>query len=297
MPPASTNTAPQLRGQVVSSFGRRSLVETTDGRLIACVSRGRRSGIVCGDRVLITLTGSDEGVIEATEPRRSLLYRSDSKREKAIAANVTQVVVVLAVAPSPNTEFVDRCIVAAEHAGIRTLLVLNKLDLSDPQQQASKMTDRYTALGYPTVRTSKQTCVDQVRQHLESHVSVFIGASGVGKSTLINRLIPQARAKVGELSAATESGRHTTTRGELYRIDSHTALIDSPGMHAFGLSHIGAAELAQAFVEFRPMIGECRFSNCRHDGEPDCAVEAAVRDGRISRERQLSYRRILGSLT
>ena len=154
-----TSTQALLYGQVVAAFGRRSRVELESGIVLSCVSRGRRSGIVCGDRVRVKRTAAGEGVIEDTEPRRCLLYRSDAKHEKAIAANITQVVVVLAVAPAPNAEFIDRCLVAAEHAGARVLLVLNKIDLVDIAARAAQTTVRYAALGYPTLHLSRERSV------------------------------------------------------------------------------------------------------------------------------------------
>ena len=285
-----------LRGRVVSSFGRRALVELDSGALVSCVSRGRRTGIVCGDNVRVMSTSAKEAVIEEVAPRACLLYRSDAKREKAIAANVNQVVVVVALVPPPNADFIDRCLVAAEHAQAKPLIVLNKIDLVDPGGRATHLAASYSQLGYPVVSISAQHCVHALLEALRGRLSVLIGASGVGKSTLVNRLIPRAQARVGEISAGSESGRHTTSRAQLYQIDATSAVIDSPGMHAFGLSHLDAADLAQAFVEFRAVTGQCRFSNCRHDGEPECAIEAAARDGRISRLRLESYRRILASL-
>jgi ribosome biogenesis GTPase len=285
-----------LSGQVVASFGRRSLVEVEPGVVLSCVVRGRRSGIACGDRVRVSRSSATEGVIEEVEPRTCLLYRSDARREKAIAANVTQVVIVFAIAPSPNVELIDRCLVAGEHAGARLLLVLNKIDLADPESRVAEIAARYDALGYALVRLSREHGIEALRRQLHGHLSVLVGASGVGKSTLVNRLLPQAGARVGELSASREAGRHTTTRAQLYRIDAATALIDSPGMHAFGLNHLGAADIANAFVEFSPLLGACRFSNCRHDGEPDCALDTAARERRIPPERLASYRRILHSI-
>ena len=285
-----------LRGQVIASFGRRALVETEDGVVVSCVVRGRRSGIVCGDCVRLTRVSASECVIEAIDSRTCLLYRSDAKREKAIAANVTQVVVVLAIAPAPNMEFIDRCLVAAEHAGARSLLVLNKTDLDDPGEEAVRLSARYEALGYPRILTSMHSQIEPVRAELHGHRSVLIGQSGVGKSTLVNRLVPGANARVGETSAARDAGRHTTTRAQLYRIDAQSELVDSPGMHAFGLNHLNAVDLSHAFIEFRSFLGKCRFSNCRHGGEPGCTIDEATRHGQVRPERLASYRRILRTI-
>lgn len=293
--PTKPPSAP-LRGRVVACFGRRSLIEVEDGSTIACVSRGRRTGIACGDRVSVTRTSPGEGVIEDVEPRSCLIYRSDEQREKAIAANITQVVVVLAVAPTPNVDFIDRCLVAAEHAEASTLLVLNKTDLPPGGGEAAHIAASYARLGYRTLPMSTQSPASDLLAALAGHLSVFIGQSGVGKSTLVNRLVPDAGARVGATSATRDAGRHTTTHGQLYRLDEHSAIIDSPGMHAFGLSHVDPSDLASCFIEFRNLLGHCRFSNCRHDGEPGCFLDEAVRTNQIRAERLASYRRILRSL-
>lgn len=295
MSAAETQPATPGRGRVVACFGRRSLVETQNRSELSCVTRGRRTGIACGDWVRYSPTSPGEGVIEDVEPRASLIYRSDAKRDKAIAANVTQIVIVLAIAPSPNVDFLDRCLVAAEHAGARTLLVLNKTDLSQPDDEAASIATRYGSLGYRLTATAKNMPITRLQDELHGQLSVFIGQSGVGKSTLVNRLVPGAEARVGATSASRQAGRHTTTHAQLYRLDEQSGLIDSPGMHAFGLSHIPAADLAECFIEMRGLLGNCRFSNCRHDGEPGCGIEEAVRSERIARQRLDSYRRILAA--
>lgn len=293
---SSTRTPLHGRGRVVACFGRRALVQTEAYGELSCVTRGRRTGVACGDWVQFQPTSTGEGVIEAIEPRACLLYRSDDKREKAIAANVTQIAIVLAVAPAPNVDFLDRCLVAAEHAGARALLVLNKTDLSQRDDEAAALAARYQQLGYPLVATNRNVPVDSLRDELRTHLSVFIGQSGVGKSSLVNRLAPGADARIGTTSAVREVGRHTTTHARLYALDSSSALIDSPGMHAFGLSHIAAADLAACFIDIRALLGNCRFSNCRHAGEPGCGIDEAVGAGRIDALRLQSYRRILRSI-
>jgi ribosome biogenesis GTPase len=294
MPTAAASAASGVDAQIVASHGRRFLAETQAGELVACYARSRLGAIVCGDRVRVARNGG-EGVIEAVHPRSSLIYRSDRKREKAIAANVSQAVVVLASTPPPNAEFVDRCLAAIEHAGIRALLLQNKIDL-DPQRALQRtLLTRYGALGYSIRSLCAHAAVDPLRPELRAQASVLIGQSGVGKSTIVNALLPFAGARTGATSRS-EAGRHTTTHARLYRLGADTTLIDSPGMQQFGLQHIAPAELAACFVEFRPLLGQCRFSDCRHAGEPGCAVREAVSQGRIAAERMRSYERILDSL-
>jgi ribosome biogenesis GTPase len=285
------------RGRVVACYGRRALVQTENRDAFSCVTRGRRGGIACGDWVRFSPTSSGEGVIEDVDSRSSLIYRSDAKREKAIAANVTQIAIVLAIAPAPNLDFLDRCLIAAEHACARALLILNKTDLAGTDDAAVQLTRRYERLGYRLVSTSRELPVASLQDELRGHLSVLIGQSGVGKSTLVNRLVPGAEARIGETSAMRDAGRHTTTHARLYQLDDGGGtLIDSPGMHAFGLRHVPPADLAECFVEMRALLGSCRFSNCRHDGEPGCGIEAAARAGRIATQRLESYRRILQSI-
>ncbi|MPZ42594.1 MAG: ribosome small subunit-dependent GTPase A [Betaproteobacteria bacterium] len=295
MSTAAATAVSDVDAQIVASHGQRLLVETQAGDVVSCFARSRLGTIVCGDRVRIARTGSSEGMIEAVHARSSLIYRSDRKREKAIAANVSQAVVVLANTPRPNAEFIDRCLAAIEHAGVKALLLQNKIDL-DPQRALQRMLlARYGALGYPIRELCAHAAVEPLTSALQAQASLLIGQSGVGKSTIVNALLPFAGARTGEMSRS-EAGRHTTTHARLYRLGADTTLIDSPGMHQFGLQHIAPAELAACFIEFRPLAGQCRFNDCRHADEPGCALHEAVRQGEIAPERMRSYERILNSL-
>jgi ribosome biogenesis GTPase len=283
-----------LPGTVVASFGRQYQVELAAGGIVTCVTRGRRGAIACGDRVHIAITSPAHGVIETVEPRASLFYRSDVQREKLIAANVTQIVIVLAV-PHFHQELLDRCLAAAEHAVIRALIVLNKMDL-DSSAQALQSLELYRRLGYEVLPLAAKIDLAPLRSQLASHTSVLVGQSGMGKSTIINRLLPQAAARVGELSLALGSGRHTTTNAQLYHLAPTSHIIDSPGLQEFGLHHLSPQDLEHAFREFRPVIGECRFNDCKHLNEPGCAVAAAAARGDVDARRLESYRKLAPQL-
>jgi ribosome biogenesis GTPase len=264
------------------------------GALVACVTRGKRTGLACGDRVAIAMTAPDQGVIESTQPRVSLFYRADIQREKLIAANVTQIVIVLA-APDIHHELLDRCLAAAEQARIRALIALNKMDLATAPA-ALRALRLYRALGYEILPLAAKIDIAPLVARLAGHTSVLVGQSGMGKSTIINRLLPHAAARVGELSAALGAGRHTTTHARLYHLDAASHIIDSPGLQEFGLQHIGVADLAGCFVEFRTNLGHCKFNDCRHLSEPGCAVAAAALRDEIDPARLVSYRKLVTQL-
>ena len=283
--------AARQSGTIVASFGRQFTVELGDGVLVTCVTHGKRTDIACGDRVAIAMTAPDQGVIETTGPRVSLFYRSDIQREKLIAANVTQIVIVLA-APAFHQELLDRCLAAAEHEKIRALIALNKMDLASGAAALESL-EPYRALGYDVLPLAAKIDIAPLRAQLAGHVSVLVGQSGMGKSTIINRLLPDAAARVGELSQALASGRHTTTHAQLYHLDATSHLIDSPGLQEFGLHHVSPQGLEHGFVEFRPFIGNCKFNDCRHLSEPGCAIAAAVERGEIRLLRYNSYRTLI----
>jgi ribosome biogenesis GTPase / thiamine phosphate phosphatase len=287
---------PHLRGQVVSTHGRHYLVEVSGGEILTCFPRGKRSLAACGDFVQVVQTAAGQGVIEAVDPRRALLYRSDQYRQKLIAANVTQMVIVLAVVPSFYEELLNRCLAAAAHQSIDALIVLNKFDLAAQSTPTLESLGLYEQLGYTVLPLVAMRDAAPLRAHLAGHLSLLVGQSGMGKSTIINALVPGAGAAVGDISIALDSGRHTTTYARLYRLDANSGLIDSPGMQEFGLRHLTQRELADAFQEFRPYFAACRFNDCRHAGEPDCAVEAAATQGTISFRRLAAYRRIVADL-
>jgi len=285
-----------VSGTVVAAYGRQYRVELTDGATVLCVPRGKKGEFVCGDGVMIDRLDSQQGVIQALAPRQSLLYRSDPGREKLIAANVTQIVIVVATEPPFSDELITRCIVAAESQGIAVLIVLNKCDLEDRLAAAATMLAPYERLGYRVLRLTARRDAGPLTKHLSHHLSLLIGQSGMGKSTLINALIPGARAPTRELSHSLHTGKHTTTHARLYRPNRHAAIIDSPGLTAFGLHHLSSAEIAESFVELRPLLGSCRFRNCRHDREPDCGVQAALSRGEIDPRRFAAFRALCAEI-
>lgn len=267
----------------MAAYGKRYNVELDDGRILSCVTRGKKVDNAAGDRVSIKQTAASEGVIESTAERSSLLYRSNAYKSKILAANVTQIIIVLATQPSFYEDLLNRCLVAAEASGIRAVIVLNKCDLANPQ--ATEKLAWYASLGYTTVALSATVSVDSLRPLLHGHTSILVGQSGMGKSTIINSLLPDVRSKTQEISVTLDSGKHTTTATHLYHLDKDSAIIDSPGLQEFGLYHVDSVALEYAFVEFRPFIGHCKFNNCSHTHEPDCAILAEVATGRISNQR------------
>lgn len=285
-------------GTVVAVHGRHFLVDGGAAGVrdaIECVTRGKKGGVACGDRVVYELTGAGRGVIESIEPRRNLLYRSDEFRSKLLAANIDQAAIVVAAVPAFNEELLIRCLVACEVAEIPALIVLNKTDLEETGALADKLA-AYAGLGYPLLRLSARGDLAALEQRLAGQATILVGASGVGKSTLLNRLVPDAGAATGEISLALDAGKHTTTHARMFTLPGGGALIDSPGMQEFGLKHLDLASLMAAFPEIRERLGQCRFHNCRHLKEPGCAVLEAARDGAILASRLKVYHWLLAGL-
>jgi ribosome biogenesis GTPase / thiamine phosphate phosphatase len=285
-------------GLVVASYGKRYDVELADdldinSRRISCVTRGKKTDLACGDIVNIKLTDKAEGVVESSLPRTSLLYRSNAFKSKILASNVTQIVIVLATQPSFYEALLNRCLVAAEAAKIKPLIVLNKCDLTEVDDAKNRL-KLYEDLGYQVLHLSAKRDITGLQPYLKNHQSVLVGQSGMGKSTIINALLPDQNVRTQMMSEALDSGKHTTTAAHLYHLagpdfGKNSSLIDSPGLQEFGLNHLSQTELELAFVEFRHFLGKCRFNNCKHTHEPDCAVLNAVQQGKISAQRQQFY--------
>lgn len=281
-----------LPGLIVAAFGRSFEVELADGEIVPCTTRGKRGSLACGDRVAIVCTSAGQGVIEAVDPRSTLFCRANAFRQKLLAANITQVVVVVAPWPVFSAEMLDRCLIAAEHAGARAVIVLNKSDRLDADAARERLAV-YPALGYEVVSLCANEDVTALIPHLTGQASVLVGESGMGKSTIVNRLLPEARAATLEVSESLETGKHTTSHARLYRLDPESCIVDAPGVQEFGLGHLDRHDLQRGFVEFRPLLGTCRFTDCRHLKEPDCAVARAAEAGEIPQRRLQVYRRLL----
>jgi ribosome biogenesis GTPase len=282
-------------GIVVAAFGRHFDVRTADG-VLRCHTRGKKNDYACGDEVDIAPAGDGLGVIEARHPRRNLLWRSDAFRQKLLASNLSRIIIVTATEPGFSDLLVSRCLAAAESENIQALIALNKADLTASLPAARERLAMFATLGYPVVELSALLGADALEPWLQNERVLLIGQSGMGKSTLINALVPSASASVGEISTALDSGSHTTTLTRLYP-RGEGWLIDSPGLQAFGLAHLDPGTLESTFIEFRPYLGQCRFRDCRHDAEPGCALRAAVEAGTLSTKRLEHYRLIRDEIT
>jgi ribosome biogenesis GTPase / thiamine phosphate phosphatase len=272
-----------VKGLVVGTHRRHYDVVLPDGERLACVLKGRAMRIAVGDAVSVD-RDREGGVIAGIEPRRNLVYRSDAFKEKLVAANVTQIAAVVAPDIALDEELLHRWMIAAEAAQCRYVIFANKQDLPSFSQLRARLAP-LDALGYPVVPLSARHAIGTARDWLEGQHTVLVGQSGMGKSTLINALVPDAHARTTEVSESLNAGRHTTTSATLYIIDERTWIVDSPGMKVFGLAHVPAEDLAAAFVEIRPFLGHCRFRNCRHAAEPGCAVMDGVARGKITPQR------------
>ena len=272
-------------GTLTAAFGRHYEVTLADGRVVNGIPRGKKSLYACGDQVALGPLHDSEAQILAHAPRTSLLYRSDQWKEKIIAANATQVVLVVATEPAFSTELISRALVAAVHEKLRPLIVLNKSDLVDQLGMARALLAPYVALGIPVVELSALTDASPLGPRLAGQTSVLVGQSGMGKSTLVNALIPGAGAATREISTALDTGKHTTTHARMYPLEDGGSLIDSPGLQEFGLAHLTRGEIELGFVEFVPHLGHCRFRDCKHGNEPDCAIKAAIARGEIDSRR------------
>ncbi|MGI9024941.1 MAG: ribosome small subunit-dependent GTPase A [Burkholderiaceae bacterium] len=302
-----------LVGRIVAAHGRHYVVVTESGQRLVCFTRGKKSEAACGDQVDVQDTGSGQGVIAAIRPRRNLLSRSNSFRTKLVAANLDQLAIVVATSPPFSDELLGRTLVAANSIAVPVRILLNKIDLVDRVAAARETLALYASLGYAvdeiSVKTEAPLARATLMQHFAGRTTLLVGQSGMGKSSLLNLLVPDAQAAIREISEALQTGKHTTTDARLYRLEpgddddgtarphpksspngegvtkAEGALIDTPGFQEFGLAHLTPGTIERAFPEIRPFLGQCRFVNCMHLQEPGCAILEARDRGNIESRR------------
>jgi ribosome biogenesis GTPase len=299
--PGRKDVSAPFEALVRVSYGSHGVVQTANGRRLDCKYRRQVGRPCCGDRVLVVLIGDDEGVVTEILPRKNRFLRADAQQKTSVvAANLDQVLIIIAPRPLPSRDIVDRYLLAVHSLDISPVIVLNKseLPIEDPDSPGGKVLTRlsdYQQLGYPVVRTSCKEApgIDDLLPLLESRTSILVGQSGVGKSSLVRNILPDLEIQTGALSRSTGKGRHTTTTTILYDLPGAGGLMDSPGVWEYGLWNLEPEEIAQGFVEFRPFLGHCRFNNCRHLAEPGCAVKRACEEGQILAWRYAAYCRIL----
>lgn len=295
-------------GQVISRFGQHADIEAADGSVQRCNLRRTIKSLVTGDRVVwrAALQNNEEGrvngIVEAVHERESVLTRPDFYDGiKPIAANINQIVIVSAILPELSLNIIDRYLVACETLGVEPLIVLNKIDLlnDESRDQVNDLMNIYRNIGYRVLEVSGYTNegIDALTAALAGRISIFAGQSGVGKSSLLNTLLPEnADILVNNVSDVSGLGQHTTTASRLYHFPHGGDVIDSPGVREFGLWHLTPEQVTQGYTEFRDYLGGCKFRDCKHGDDPGCALREAVENGEISAERFENYHRILESM-
>lgn len=306
---AASDLGEEQKGLVIAHYGQLLDIEPSEicegetERLVhRCHVRANVDALVTGDEVVWRPGKDQSGVIETRLERHSLLQRPDNYGLlKPVAANIDRIIIVVATEPTPYANLIDRYLVAAETLDIKPAILFNKSDLINDNNRAQieKLCQSYEALGYEVLKTSAnevEHCESTLFDWLKNYTSVFVGQSGVGKSSLIRSILGDQSIKVGALSEVSRKGTHTTTTAKLFHIPGGGRIVDSPGIREFGLWHINEQELLEGFIELRPHIGYCRFRDCKHNNEPKCAILDAYDKGEISEERMNSYRRIRETL-
>lgn len=293
----------QQPGLVIGRFGKHADVETHSGQVYRCHMRRTIDSVVCGDKVRFRPGIHEDvaGIIELVEERQSLLTRPDFyDGVKPVAANIDQIFIVSAVLPSLSLNIIDRYLIAAEDVAISPVIVINKVELLsvDERRQLSDTLKTYEKIGYQVLQTSCKSTegLQELGALLDNKISIFVGQSGVGKSSLVNQILPNASEAIGEVSSTSGLGQHTTTSAKLLHLPQGGDLIDSPGVREFALWHLADERVAWGFREFRDYLGGCKFRDCKHQKDPGCLLQQAVKKGDIHPERLHSYHRILTSM-
>ena len=288
---------PTISARVIGAHGRHYIVELDSGEIRRCYPKGKRNEAAVGDIVDVALDGETEGFLLAVHPRKNLLYRSDEWRTKQFAANVDQLLIVVAVEPPFSDDLLGRALAGAWAADVAPVIVLNKIDLSTGLEHARQRLFPYVALGVPVIELQAKDPVSLNRQLLPvliNKTSLLLGQSAMGKSTILNALVPDAQALTQAHSVALNAGKHTTTTSRLYHLPNKAGhIIDSPGVQAFGLAHLTPADIERGFPEFETHKAHCRFYNCSHQHEPGCGVLEALAQGLIDAKRHQLYGRLL----
>ena len=281
----------ELQGLVITRYGQRQLIESNNGNLFQATGRQNIGLSVAGDRVLFQKVEGDEGVVTAIYPRKTELKRQD----RLIAANIDQLWLVVAIEPHYQFELIDRYLIMAENSNLPINIIVNKIELSNNDNQLSNDFYHYIELGYDVhfLSVKNKTNLEKLKKSLIDRSHIFLGQSGVGKSSLINSLIPDLDLRVNEISTKSKLGKHTTTNTTIYHIPSGGDLIDSPGIREFQLDDLTEKQIVNGFREFKSLIGKCRFRNCQHINEPNCAIKKAIESGNINSSRYESYLNIL----
>ena len=294
----------EVSGTVITNYGSQVDVEghtePFSGKIVRCFVRANIPALVTGDGI-VWRPAEPQGVVVALEPRQSELIRPDNYGKlRPVAANIDRIGVVFAVQPTPKSNLLDRYLVAAEAQSIEPFLVLNKTDLLGQQDNLDidSIVQSYKSIGYSVISVSAKNNdgMDELKTYLTNKNCIFVGQSGVGKSSLINQLVPKNNSAVGPLSEATNEGTHTTTASRLIHLDTGGVVIDSPGIREFALTHLDKETIIQGFRDFRPFLGHCKFRDCKHENDDGCALIAAVAAGKLQQYRLDNYRQSINSL-
>lgn len=294
----------ETSGTVITNYGSQVDIEGHSepfaGKVVRCFVRANIPSLVTGDNI-VWRPAEPQGVVVALEPRQSELIRPDNYGKlRPVAANVDRIGVVFSVQPTPQSNLLDRYLVAAEAQGIEPFLVLNKTDLLDQQtdSEVDSILESYKSIGYDVIGVSAKNNggMDALKSYLTNKSCIFVGQSGVGKSSLINQLVPDNNSAVGPLSEATNEGTHTTTASKLIHLNTGGVIIDSPGIREFALTHLNQEAIINGFKDFREFLGYCKFRDCKHETDAGCALVEAVATGKLLQQRLDNYRQIINSL-